>query len=45
MPCVYLQVRVYLRSIDGLPAFTEVWNSWVDHTCLPVSDSTRAVLC
>lgn len=34
--CV-LQVRVYLRDMEGLPAFTEVWNSWVDHTSLPVS--------
>lgn len=33
-----VQVRVYLRSMEGLPAFTEVWNSWVDRDYLPVSD-------
>lgn len=31
------QVRVYLRNMEeGLPGFTQAWNSWVDHKSPPV---------
>jgi len=32
-----MQVRVYLRNMEeGLPGFTQAWNSWVDHKSPPV---------
>ncbi len=34
------QVRVYLRNIEeGLPAFKQAWDAWVDSSSLPVGDS------
>lgn len=37
---------MYLRDIEeGLPAFREAWNAWVDPNSLPVSCQTLQQRC